>query len=144
MKHMRSICVLLVVSILMLAASVTLAKEPETRAITWTGLCTCDNSLEVASVGAFRTKLAVYGGTTVHTGYYASVVVYLETLDEDNDWVTVTAWSDYDYIGAAVSTFFKVSAGTYRLYCIHRSYTNDSYTFPVDTHYTTSTVVVTH
>ena len=113
-------------------------------AMNWYALETCDNSLTVVSVGALKTKLGCYGGTAVYDGYSAGVIVYLERLDEDNDWVTVTAWNDYDVDYAFVDVDYKVPAGTYRLSCTHRSYPLNNYSVPLETHYTTSVQVTTH
>lgn len=113
-------------------------------AMNWYALHSCDNSLTVKSVGAFKTTLRCSGGTTVYSGYGAGVIVYLEKQDSYGDWQTVTAWNDYDTGYACVGVDYKVSAGTYRLSVTHMSFPLNDYSVPLEIHHTTSTVVVTH
>ncbi len=143
-KKIKLCLVLSLVVLLTLVVSVFASEDVREDILRWTGLSSCSTSLTVKSVGAFKTTLTCHGTTTVYNGYYAGVIVYLETLDDDGDWVTVTAWSDYDSPFAAVSEDYKVSAGTYRLSTTHRSYTSNNYSVPYETHYMTSNQVVTH
>ena len=144
MQKKISICLVMVLAVLLTLVIVYATDEVREEQLRWTGINSCATSLNVKSVGAFKTTLTCYGSTTVYDGYYAGVIVYLETLDSDNDWVTVTAWSDYDPDCASVYEDYKVSAGQYRLTTTHRSYTSSDYSVPLETHHMTSNTVYTH
>lgn len=135
---------LVILAVILTSVLVWAANDVREEKLRWTGLDTCATALNIKSIGAFKTTLSCTGSTNVYSGYYAGVIVYLEKYDSDGDWVTVTAWSDYDSDFAAVSEDYKVTAGRYRLSTTHRSYTSNDYSTPFETHYMTSYEVVTH
>ena len=105
-------------------------------ALQWSYLIDCVYGFEETKIGVLRKDgVACYGSTEVEYPNYAKVTVFLKTLDDDGDWVTVTAWSDQDSDFAFVDEEFEVDPGTYKIETTHRAYTSSSYSTPVETHY---------
>lgn len=105
-------------------------------ALQWSYLVDCTYGFEETKIGIWgKDGVTCLGSTEVDYPNYAKVVVFLKTLDEDGDWVTVTAWSDQDSGYAVVDLDYEVDPGTYKLETTHRAYTSSAYDIPVETHY---------
>ena len=105
-------------------------------ALQWSYLVDCTYGFEETKIGILRKDgVACLGSTEVDPPNYAKVVVFLKTLDEDGDWVTVTAWEDFDSYYAVVDVEYEVDPGTYKIETTHRAYAPDDLTLPVETHY---------
>lgn len=108
-------------------------------ALQWSYLSDCTVGFEETRIGILQKKGVTCVGTTeVDYPNYAGVTVYLKTLDEDGDWVTVTAWSDKDSGIAIVDTDYAVAPGTYKIETTHRAYEPDDLSLPVETFYAES------
>jgi len=110
-------------------------------ALQWSYIVECSNALREVSMGWFKKGANCYGTTVAEMGYDAGITVFLETLDEDGDWVTVTSWSDIDSEIAIVDVDYELSSGTYRLYVYHRAYEAGDHSLPIEMHYSYSEIV---
>lgn len=111
--------------------------------VNWSYLVSCSRALEEVRIGIFQEKgLSCYGTTEVDESYYAGITVYLKTLDEDGDWVTVTAWQNQRIDIVAVSEEYPVDAGTYKLELTHKAYLPNDLDTPVEIHYSETNEVV--
>ena len=112
-------------------------------AVNWSYIAECTHALEEVRIGILQRKgLSCYGTTEVDESYYAGITVYLKTIDEDGDWVTVTAWQDQDEDIAIVDLEYPVDAGTYKLELTHKAYLPDDLETPVEIHYSETNEVV--
>lgn len=112
-------------------------------AMNWSYIAECTHAFEEVKIGILQQKgLLCYGTTEVDPPNYAGITVYLKTLDEDGDWVTVTAWQDKDYVLAYVDTDYAVADGTYKLELTHKAYLPDDLDTPVEIHYSETEEIV--
>ena len=108
-------------------------------ALQWSYLADCVYGFEETKIGIWgKDGVACFGSTEVDYPNYASVTVYLKTLDEDGDWVTVTAWSDKDSDIAVVDTEFEVDPGTYKIETTHKAYLPNNLDVSVESFYAES------
>lgn len=129
----NKICGILLIVIVALLSSVCFGT------LQWSYLSSCEYAFDETKVGIFREDgVACYGSTMVDPPNYAGVTVYLKTLDEFGDWVTVTAWQDKDSQFAAVDTDYAVDPGTYRIEVTHKAYVPSDLETPVEMFYTES------
>ena len=111
-------------------------------ALQWSYLSDCTYGFGETKIGILQKDgLAFYGTTEVDYPNYAGVTVYLKTLDEDGDWVTVTAWSDKDSGYAVVDTEYEVDPGTYKIETTHKAYLPSNLDVSVESHYMESETI---
>lgn len=108
-------------------------------ALQWSYLSDCSIGFEETKVGIWgKDGVSCYGTTIVDYPNYAGVTVYLKTLDEEGDWVTVTAWSDKDSGAAVVDTEYEVDPGTYKIETTHKAYLPSNLDVSVESFYAES------
>lgn len=104
--------------------------------LNWSYLSDCSLGFEKTKIGILqRDGLTCYGSTMVYDNDYAGITLYLKTLDDDGDWVTVTAWEDIDTQVAVVDVDYAVGSGTYRIETTHKAFLPDDLDTPVEMHY---------
>lgn len=105
-------------------------------ALNWSYLIDCTLGFEDIKIGILQKDgFSCYGTTDVEFPHYAGITVYLKVLDEEGDWVTVTAWEDQGYIIASVDEEYAVGSGTYRLETTHKAFDSSDLDTPVEMHY---------
>lgn len=111
--------------------------------INWSYLVSTSTALTETKIGILRKQGVSCSATTcVEPWCDCKVTVFLETLDEEGDWVTVTAWEDVDNEIAAIGEDIEADDGTYRLYNIHKALDPDDHSNILETHYSYSNTLV--
>ncbi len=116
------------------------------NSLNWDYLVETSQAFEKTTVGIFKkAAFMCYGSTMVDGNYRAGVRVFLQQLNENDDWVTAYSWDDFDVVGlAAVEETQTVDAGTYRLMVQHIAYPEDDvdYQHALETHISYSAIEV--
>lgn len=103
-------------------------------ALNWSCLIDCTNALRETTIGLFQDGLNCYGVTSVEPEYDAGVVVFLQQLDEEGDWINIASWEDIDERIAAVDEDIAVEPGEYRLKVRYKAYERGEHDLPIETH----------
>lgn len=135
-KYTKSIGIISVI-VAMLFATVCLG------VINWSYLVETSTALTETKIGILRKQGVRCSSTTcVEPWYDCEVTTFLQTLDEDGDWVTVTAWEDIDNEIAAIAVEYEVPDGTYRLYNVHKALDPDDHSIILESHDSYSNTLV--
>lgn len=108
-----------------LILAITLLSSICFGSLQWSYLIDCSNSLNKTQTTFGRQALECYASTMVEPFDRAGLIILLQTIDEEGDWVTVTGWTDYNKAIATLDEVYAVSDGTYRMSLQHTAFAED-------------------
>ena len=122
-KLSKKFFALLLVAVCLVLGSLSFAN------MEWDYMVELSNALTKTKTALGRKALECYGTTMVDGDYGAGVWVLLQEKDENDDWITVTGWSDFGEDFAVIDEIYAVGTGTYQLQVYHTAYAEDDTTF---------------
>ena len=122
-KLSKKFFALLLVAVCLVVGSLSFAS------MEWDYMVELSNALSKTKTALGRKALECYGTTMVDGDYGAGVWVLLQEKDENDDWITVTGWSDFGEDFAVIDEIYAVGTGTYQLQVYHTAYAEDDTTF---------------